>query len=85
MLHGMGHPESSMMAGLPVNYVITQMQDDLACVGVNHEMGGSLVAEHFLARSRETIGIIDNGPHALLVLIKLIDYSSSLLAEGATS
>lgn len=27
MLHGMGHPESSMMAGLPVNYVITQMQD----------------------------------------------------------
>ena len=27
MLHGMGHPESSMMAGLPVNYVIQQMQD----------------------------------------------------------
>ena len=27
MLHGMGHPESSIMAGLPVNYVIRQMQD----------------------------------------------------------
>ena len=27
MLHGMGHPESSMMAGLPVNYVIQQMRD----------------------------------------------------------
>ncbi len=27
LLHGMGHPESSMMAGLPVNYVIQQMRD----------------------------------------------------------
>ena len=27
MLHGMGHPESSIMAGLPVNYVIRQMED----------------------------------------------------------
>jgi cytochrome c553 len=27
MLQGMGHPESSMMAGLPVNYVIAQMRD----------------------------------------------------------
>jgi cytochrome c553 len=27
MLHGMGHPESSLMAGLPVNYVIQQMRD----------------------------------------------------------
>ena len=27
LLHGMGHPESSIMAGLPVNYVIRQMQD----------------------------------------------------------
>jgi len=27
MLHGMGHPESAMMAGLPVNYVIQQMRD----------------------------------------------------------
>ena len=27
MLHGMGHPESSIMAGLPVNYVVRQMED----------------------------------------------------------
>jgi cytochrome c553 len=27
MLHGMGHPESSAMAGLPVDYVIQQMRD----------------------------------------------------------
>ena len=27
MLHGMGHPESSMLAGQPVNYVTQQMRD----------------------------------------------------------
>ena len=27
MLHGMGHPESSMLAGLAVNYVVRQMRD----------------------------------------------------------
>lgn len=27
MLHGMGHPESSLLAGLPVNYIVAQMRD----------------------------------------------------------
>ena len=27
MFHGMGHPESSMLAGQPVNYVVQQMRD----------------------------------------------------------